>query len=194
MRLGHISEINYFMSFHSLKTLLKKIRVSVLLNTRYRGIKTGKGFHVAWKVTMHGNDLVAGDYVYIGPYTEISPKVRIGNYTSISSYVVFTGADHCFHKPGMPIRFSGRPDSIETNIGDDVLIGHGVTIMRGITIGNGAVVGAGAVVTGDVPSYAIVGGVPAKIIKYRFNEEEQKVHENMLSAETFDRGLLGKPE
>ena len=177
----------------SLKTFLKKIRIYILICTKYRGVKVGKGFHVAWKVTMHGNDMVAGDYVYIGPYTEISPKITIGNYTSISSYVVFTGADHCYDKPGLPIRFSGRPDSVKTAIGHDVLIGHGVTIMRGITIGNGSIVGSGAVVTRDVPPYAIVGGIPAKIIRYRFNEAEQKVHEAMLSAETFDVGLLKKP-
>ncbi|MCK5015837.1 MAG: CatB-related O-acetyltransferase [Candidatus Peribacteraceae bacterium] len=182
------------MNFYSLKILLKKIRVNILLNTKYKGIKIGKGFHVAWKVSMHGNDLVAGDYVYIGPYTEISPKVRLGNYTSVSSYVTFTGADHCYDKPGLPIRFSGRPDSVQTNVGDDVLIGHGVTIMRGVTIGNGAIVGSGSVVTKDIPPYAIVGGVPAKVIKYRFNEEEQSLHEKMLSSETFDAGLLHKPK
>ncbi|MFK5950500.1 MAG: CatB-related O-acetyltransferase [Methylococcales bacterium] len=164
-----------------------------LLKTKYRGVKAGKGFHVAWKVTMHGNDLIAGDYVYIGPYTEISPKVKLGNYTSISSYVVFTGADHCYDNPELPIRFSGRPESVTTSIGDDVLIGHGVTIMRGVTIADGAIVGSGAVVTHDIPPYAIVGGIPAKIIKYRFTEAEQILHKKMLTSETFDVGLLNKP-
>lgn len=181
------------MKISVLKALLKKLRVGFLLKTKYRGVKVGKGFHVAWKVTMHGNNLIAGDYVYIGPYTEISPKVIIGNYTSISSYVVFTGSDHRYDKPGTPIRYSGRPASVETNVGDDVLIGHGVTIMRGISIGNGAVIGSGAVVTKDVPPYAVVGGIPARIINYRFDKEGIKVHEAMLSSNTFDAGLLNKP-
>ena len=57
------------------------------------------------------------------------------------------------------------------NIGNDVWIGNNVTIMAGINIGDGAVIGACTLVTKDVPLYAIVGGVPAKIIKYRFSEE-----------------------
>lgn len=58
------------------------------------------------------------------------------------------------------------------NIGNDVWIGQRVMVMGGVTIGNGAVVGAGAIVTKDVPPYAIVAGVPAKIIRYRFSEEK----------------------
>ena len=56
-------------------------------------------------------------------------------------------------------------------MGKDVWIGCDVTILAGVTIGDGAVIGAGAVVTKDVEPYAIVGGVPAKLIKYRFDEE-----------------------
>ncbi|WP_312837871.1 CatB-related O-acetyltransferase [Atlantibacter hermannii] len=56
-------------------------------------------------------------------------------------------------------------------IGNDVWLGGGVTICKGVSIGDGAVVAAGSVVTKDVPPYAIVGGVPAKIIKFRFSDE-----------------------
>ena len=56
-------------------------------------------------------------------------------------------------------------------IDDDVWIGYRSTIMSGIHIGRGAVIAAGSVVTKDVPPYAIVGGVPAKVIKYRFDNE-----------------------
>ena len=57
-------------------------------------------------------------------------------------------------------------------IGNDVWIGKRVMVMGGVTIGDGAVIAAGAVVTRDVPAYAVVGGVPSRIIKYRFTEEE----------------------
>lgn len=59
-------------------------------------------------------------------------------------------------------------------IGNDVWIGSKATILQGVNIGNGAIIAAGAVVTKDVPAYAIVGGVPAKIIKYRFDEKIRK--------------------
>lgn len=72
-------------------------------------------------------------------------------------------------------------------IDDDVWIGYGATIMSGVHIGQGAVVAAGAVVTKNVPPYAIVGGIPAKLIKYRFSsnmiEELLKIDYSKLPEE-----------
>lgn len=70
----------------------------------------------------------------------------------------------CFHE------YSEEFSKGNIEADDDVWIGYGATIMSGVHIGQGAVVAAGAVVTKDVPPYAIVGGVPAKVIKYRFSE------------------------
>ncbi|MBR2022007.1 MAG: CatB-related O-acetyltransferase [Clostridia bacterium] len=62
----------------------------------------------------------------------------------------------------------------------DNWIGANVTILRGVTVGEGSVIAAGAVVTKDVPPYSIVGGVPAKVIKMRFSEEELAEHKRLL--------------
>ena len=65
------------------------------------------------------------------------------------------------------------------HIGNDVWVGARVTILDGVTIGNGAVIASGSIVTKDVPPYAIVAGVPARIIKYRFDPVQiQKIEEN----------------
>ncbi|MEG0469323.1 MAG: DapH/DapD/GlmU-related protein [Longicatena sp.] len=68
--------------------------------------------------------------------------------------------------------FFERREMKRTYIGNDAWIGHGAIIEAGVKIGNGAVVGSGAVVTKDVPPYAIVAGVPAKILRFRFDSEQ----------------------
>ena len=65
-------------------------------------------------------------------------------------------------------------------IEDDVWCGANVTILKGVTIGRGSIIAAGAVVTKSFPPYSIIGGVPAKLIKYRFTKEEILNHEKIL--------------
>jgi acetyltransferase-like isoleucine patch superfamily enzyme len=163
--------------------MLKRVRTWILLCLRFRGAVVGKGFHVGRGVTL-GSGFVAGDYVYIGPYSQLPPQVQVGHYSSLSAYVAIVGADHNFESPGVPIVFAGRPPSRVTRIGSDVLVGHGAIILRGVTIGNGAIIGAGAVVTKDVAPYAIVGGVPAKLLRFRFDQREQAIHEEVLKQPT----------
>jgi acetyltransferase-like isoleucine patch superfamily enzyme len=96
--------------------------------------------------------------------------------------VAIIGEDHLFDQPGVPIIFSGRPQLHRTIIEADVWIGYGAIIMAGKRIGRGAIVASGAVVTQDVPPYEIWGGVPARKIRDRFiNEQDRKVHDQMLN-------------
>lgn len=106
-------------------------------------------------------------------------KLMIGNYCSIAENVNFLlGVEHrlnCIST--FPFKSKMLNENMEgiskgnIVIEDDVWVGYGAIIMSGIHVGQGAVVAAGSVVTKDVPPYAIVGGVPAKVIKYRFSPE-----------------------
>lgn len=126
-----------------------------------------------------------GDYTYISPHTTIVCTC-IGKYCSIASNVNIGLAKHPLtHISSSPIFINpknatghswvtNQSDFIEhetVSIGNDVWIGQGALIMGGVSIGHGAVVAAGAVVTKNIPPYAIVGGIPAKIIKYRFQQD-----------------------
>lgn len=133
---------------------------------------------------------------YIGPYSKVSAK--IGRFTSIASYVCTVVGRHAYQAPfatTCPMFFSLNPNhsqsgstfatdqmfeelkfavpkkQLDVEIGNDVWIGERAMLIGGVHIADGAVVLAGAVVTKDVPPYAIVGGVPAKIIRYRYDEE-----------------------
>jgi acetyltransferase-like isoleucine patch superfamily enzyme len=127
--------------------------------------------------------VVAGKYSY-GPlnvYTwgNINEGLVIGSFVSIADNVTFLlGGNHDYRRfTNYPIkvRFFKYPVEAETKglifVEDDVWLCHGSTILSGVTIGKGAVVAAGSVVTKSVPPYAIVGGNPARIIKYRFPSE-----------------------
>ena len=134
-----------------------------------------------------------GNWSYIGDNCSFFGS--IGRYCSIASNVKVINGRHAFKRPFVStcplffskktkfgfsfvkeqkfIEFAYADDSGKYHIivGNDVWIGEGVGIIQGVTIHDGAVVLAQALVTKDVPPYAIVGGVPAKIIGYRYDEE-----------------------
>jgi len=115
--------------------------------------------------------------------------LEIGNYCSIADNVHFLLAgehDYLLISTFPYRRF--RPDNRIINesiskgkivVEDDVWIGFGVTILSGVHIGRGAVIAAGAVVSSNVPPFAIVGGIPARVLKYRFNEELREILSNI---------------
>lgn len=150
----------------------KKYGLSRAAGTCYIGGKCGLS-----------KDLVAGEYVFIGPGCTIYPKVSIGAYTLLANHVRIIGGDHNYTKVGTPIIFSGRGVVKETHIGKDCWIGAYSIIMCGVKIGDGSIVAAGSVVTKDVEPYSIYGGVPARKIKDRFAcEEDRANHERQIAS------------
>lgn len=113
----------------------------------------GKDFSEAFESGLENckveNDLVMGDYVLMGPEVVI--------YSSM----------HAYDDLNIPIMMQGAKEIKPVTIGNDVWVGLRAVIMPGVKIGNHVIIGSGAVVTHDVTDYAVVGGVPAKVIRYR---------------------------
>ena len=127
----------------------------------------------------------------IGKYTSIGPDVKCifgkhPSHTFASTHPAFFSTlkqagfsftdKQLFEEYEAPINSDAK---YQIEIGSDVWIGANVSIMDGITIGNGAIIAANALVTKDVPPYAIMGGLPAKVIKYRFNKDEIEFLNNL---------------
>lgn len=135
------------------------------------------------------------DSVLMGRYTTLGPDVKVVSGQHPTSKIASTHPAFYSARGQMGFTYVDKTIFNETRfakeqykvvIGNDVWIGSYTRIMEGVTIGDGAVVAAGAMVTKDVPPYAIVGGVPAKIIKYRFDEETIK---KLLKLKWWDKGL-----
>lgn len=163
-----ISELIYLAAYYALnhvkgvRTVNKgkgvKIRPSVLLRDADK-IFLGDG-----SMLNHGNILWAG---------KEDAKITLGKNVIIGPYVQIIAFNHGFEKAGIPIV---KQDYTEDDIiiEDDVWIGAGAIILAGAKIGKGCVVAAGSVVTKELPPYTICGGIPAKVIRYRSDEQVEK--------------------
>ena len=192
------------------------IRFLYSIILKFRNIKASPraSFNLSTKLegfnVVHQNSYIGGSNIgrctYIGQNCTLI-NCKIGRFCSIAENVKVISSTHPTHTyiSTSPCFFSVNKQcgisftekncfkenlSIEGYniiIENDVWIGSNVTIMGGIKIGNGAIIAMGAVVTKDVPPYAIVGGVPAKIIRYRFTQEEI---EKLLKIKWWDKQLI----
>lgn len=109
-----------------------------------------------------GDKTVFGSNVTVDGFLD----VEIGRECLLAEGAYVTDFDHEYRDPAVPIRKQGIVKS-RTRIGADCWIGHGATILRGSNVGTGSVVGARSVVKGEVPSYSVVAGAPARVVKRR---------------------------
>ena len=156
-----------------LKVVLRVSRkISFTLRKVFYKIRSnsfGKGAYVSSHVALR--KCTIGDYTHVGSYCNFN-CVIVGNYCSIAPGVYIGGEEHAFWNVSTSDRLTDEGITEEkTIIGYDVWIGAQCYIRQGVKIGNGVVIGSNSFVNKDIPDYAIVAGSPAKIIRYRFDEE-----------------------
>lgn len=110
-----------------------------------------------------------GDNSGIGMRANLKGKIIIGENVMMGPDCIIYTRNHNFKNINIPMIKQGYQEEKSVVIGDDVWIGGRVVILPGVKIGNGVVLGANSVVTKDVPNYAVLGGNPAKILKFRNN-------------------------
>ena len=162
------SLFNPNVSFFSFISSTSKLSPSAVV---YRGVKIKYASVADYTYISNNTDV---ENATIGKFCSIADHCRIGlaNHTLdlLSTSPVFTLANNAAKTKWVESNVDTK-SSKKVIIGNDVWIGSHALILGGVKIGDGAVIGAGAVVTKDVPPYAVVGGVPARIIKYRFSQE-----------------------
>lgn len=157
-------------------TMLRKAKRKIVGAWRKLRLKTASGgkfttgenffCHTGCSVSRK-NSITIGSHFFMGKDCHFGANANIGNDVMFASRVALVGGDHVFDKISVPMRLSGR-DVFETiEIEDDIWVGYGAIIMQGVRLGSGCVVAAGSVVTKDVEANAIVGGNPARFIRYR---------------------------
>ena len=175
--------------FYSLFQLLNRAWHSMIARgQRSKFAECGNNVYVGHYGDFIPSHIHCGSNVYIGAHASFIASIAhiyIGNYVMFGPHVTIRGGDHRMDVIGKhiyEIKDSEKEphNDADVRIEDGAWIGCNVTILKGVTIGRGAVVAAGAVVVDNVPPYAIVGGVKAKVLKYRFSPEDIEIHEELL--------------
>lgn len=147
----------------------------------------GRNFVFDPKSSFSYETISVGDDVYIGPGARLhasDSEIRLGSKIMFGPNVTIMGGDHNTSEIGVYMydQHNKLPENDQkVIIEDDVWIGCDVTILKGVIIGHGSIIAAGALVIKNVDPYSIVAGVPAKLIKKRFTNDEIVIHESKLN-------------
>lgn len=165
-----------------IRYVLNTIRTWYLFHIIYPWVKYDGFVRVMPKGLFVKRDITIGHNVQFGRGTWVASDVHFGNNILMAARVNFVGRnDHIYNSPGVTLWNSPRGEDGITIVEDDVWIGTSAIILAGVTIKRGAIIAAGALVNRDVPECEIWGGVPAKKIGDRFNNEDDKeIHLNFL--------------
>jgi acetyltransferase-like isoleucine patch superfamily enzyme len=160
----------------------------LVLIYRYRFRSYGKGFSFDPLGNYSFENISVGNDVSLGYRAQIIAArsiIEIGSHVMFGPEVIIRGGNHRIDVIGRYMKDVGNHEKRERDdlgviINDDVWIGTRAIILHGVTIGRGSVVAAGSVVTRSVPPYAVVAGVPSRVIKFRWPPETIMHHEEQL--------------
>jgi acetyltransferase-like isoleucine patch superfamily enzyme len=171
-------------------------KIIINLNRAWRGLRRfilrsaflrhGKNFKFDPDGTYTFETIEVGDDVYIGPGARLEASrsgIKIGNKVMFGPDVTVIGGNHNTSVVGkfmFDVKEKRPEDDQVIIIDDDVWVATGAIILKGVHLGRGCIVAAGALVNKSVPPYAIVAGVPAKVISFRFDVETLLKHEEIL--------------
>lgn len=168
--------------------LVKKIRFFFLTKVKWKKYSFGKNIYIGRCVYLWAkHNISIGNNFYIGKFSQIECDAEIGNNVIFANHVGLIGRyDHHYQQIGVPTRLASQIRDNDYNwkglnekiiIEDDVWVGYGAILLSGVKIGQGSIIAAGSVVTSDVQPFSIYGGVPAKKIRNRFeNDSDMKEH------------------
>lgn len=189
----YIRDIYYL--FNKIRLTLFNYSSEVYSFYVHPSVKIGKNVIIR-KYCNIAKNVIIGDYTFINEYTRIDSSIEsIGKYCSISHNVKLGMIPHpldlistspVFYSKNRGLNNEFVQYDKKSKIGNDVFIASNVIVLYDVNIGDGAVIAAGSVVTKDVAPYAIMGGVPAKLIKYRFSKDEIT---KLLNIKWWDKDL-----
>lgn len=178
--------LKYICDFILILGKVKRRLLMYVIMTKFK--KYGKNFLFDHRDHFSYSTIEVGNDVFIGPGATFSASesfIKIGDKVMFGPNVTIMGGDHNTSVIGcymFDVHEKLPENDIGVTINTDVWIGANSIILKGVNVGRGAIIAAGALVLKDVPPYAIVGGVPARVLKYRFTESQIMQHEKLINV------------